>query len=82
VKLLLDTHAFLWFINGDENLSSRVRSLMEDDANQKLISIASLWEIAIKNSLGKLMLAEPFDKIIPEQLQLNNFGVLELKVEQ
>lgn len=82
MKLLLDTHAFLWFINGDENLSSRVRSLMEDDANQKLISIASLWEIAIKNSLGKLMLAEPFDKIIPEQLQLNNFGVLELKVEQ
>ena len=45
MKLLLDTHAFLWFISGDAALSGHARALIEDEANGKLVSIGSLWEI-------------------------------------
>ena len=78
--LLLDTHTFLWFISGDATLSGKARALIESESNNKLVSIASLWEIAIKNSLGKLPLAKPFEQFIPEQLQINGFDVLGLTV--
>ena len=80
MKLLLDTHAFLWFISGDTALSGKGQSLIEDEANDKLVSVVSLWEIAIKTSIGKLPLAKPFEQLIPEQLQRNGFGVLGLTV--
>ena len=54
MKILLDTHTFLWFIAGDAQLSSKSRELIEDVGNQRFLSIASLWEIAIKTNLGKL----------------------------
>lgn len=60
MKLLLDTHTFLWFIIGSPNLSAAARSLIEDTANEKFVSVASLWEIAIKLSIGKLTLSAPF----------------------
>lgn len=80
MKLLLDTHAFLWFISGDAALSSKGRLLIEDETNTKFVSIASLLEIAIKASLGKLPLAKPFEELIPEQLQRNGFDVFGLTV--
>ena len=64
MKLLLDTHAFLWFIMGSPNLSADARTLIEDAANEKFLSVASLWEIAIKLSIGKLTLSAPFDLFI------------------
>ena len=81
MKLLLDTHAFLWFISGDAALSGQARALIEDETNDKLVSIGSLWEIAIKNNIGKLPLAKPFGQLIPEQLQRGGFEVLGLTVE-
>ena len=57
MRLLLDTHSFLWFISGSTNLSPTARTLIEDASNQPLLSVASLWEMAIKLSLGKLSLA-------------------------
>ena len=57
MKFLLDTHTFLWFVMGSANLSGTARNLIEDRANERLLSVASLWEIAIKASLGKLTLA-------------------------
>ena len=54
MKLLLDTHTFLWFIMGNSRLSADARVLIEDQANEKFLSAASLWEIAIKVSTGKL----------------------------
>ena len=54
MKFLLDTHTFLWFVMGSANLSGNARNLIEDPANERLLSVASLWEIAIKASLGKL----------------------------
>ena len=81
MKLLLDTHAFLWFVAGDTTIGLRGRSLIEDEANEKLVSIVSLWEIAIKSSLGKLPLAKPFAEFIPEQLERNGFEIIGLTVE-
>ena len=60
MKLLLDTHTFLWYVWGDPQLSAMARGLIEDPANQSFVSQVSVWEIAIKTSLGKLTLARPF----------------------
>jgi PIN domain nuclease of toxin-antitoxin system len=81
MTLLLDTHAFLWFVMGSANLSANARALIEDPTNETLMSIASLWEMAIKVSLGKLTLSAPFDQLIPEQLNLNGIGLLNIKVD-
>jgi PIN domain nuclease of toxin-antitoxin system len=80
MRLLLDTHSFLWFIMGDSKLSAIARAAIEDPANEKLVSAASLWEIAIKASLGKLTLAEPFGVIIPRELRRNGFAILPIGV--
>lgn len=56
MDLLLDTHVFIWFFNGDNNLSNTAKKLIEDPSNNCWLSIASLWEISIKTSIGKLAL--------------------------
>lgn len=80
MNLLLDTHTFLWFIDGNTKLSERARQLIEDQANTKVVSVASLWEMGIKISLGRLELAQPFEELIPRQMELNGFGLLPLRV--
>ena len=54
MRLLLDTHAFLWWLAGSERLSQSARSAIEDEENDVLVSAASAWEIATKYRLGKL----------------------------
>jgi PIN domain nuclease of toxin-antitoxin system len=81
MKLLLDTHTFIWFIMGSPDLSANARALIEDMANEKFLSVASLWEIAIKMSIGKLTLSAPFDVLIPQQLSLNGFELLNIEIE-
>ena len=54
MRVLLDTHTFLWWLDADRRLSRKVRRAMEDDANTILVSAASAWEIATKARLGKL----------------------------
>ena len=54
MKLLLDTHILLWTAGGSEELSSKAKALIEDPANQLYFSAASLWEISIKNKLGRV----------------------------
>ncbi|HKP76612.1 MAG TPA: type II toxin-antitoxin system VapC family toxin [Longimicrobiaceae bacterium] len=80
MRALLDTHTFLWFISGNERLSSRARELIEARENSMLVSAASLWEIAIKHSLGKLTLDHPFAELIPDQLRRQGIGVLGIEV--
>lgn len=80
MKLLLDTHVFLWFIMGSSHLSADARALIEDESNRKFISVASLWEIAIKSSIGKLSLSAPFDQLIPQQLSSNGFELLPIEI--
>ena len=81
MKLLLDTHTFLWFIGGSDRLSQTARSLIEDRDNQPFLSMASLWEMAIKTSLGKLELSLPLEELIPEQMSLNGIGLLGIHIE-
>ena len=81
MKLLLDTHTLLWFIAGSASLSAYARSLIEDAANEKFVSIVSIWETAIKVSTGKMALSAPFDVLFPHQLQINGFGLLPIKIE-
>ncbi len=78
---LLDTHALVWFMSGDSQLSARARILIDDEANELYFSVAGLWEIAIKYSLGKLNLHRPFDELFPAQLELNSINVLDISVE-
>jgi PIN domain nuclease of toxin-antitoxin system len=80
MRLLLDTHAFLWFIMGSPNLSARARALIEDTANESFLSVAGLWEMAIKVSLGKLTLSDPLDVLVPQQLGLNGIELLGIQV--
>lgn len=80
MKFLLDTHAFLWFVNDDPQLSLAAKTLMESEVDL-LLSVASLWEISIKVSIGKLDLPKSFDLFIPEQLQINEIEVLPIELQ-
>jgi PIN domain nuclease of toxin-antitoxin system len=79
MRVLLDTHSFLWFAMGSAKLSAKVQTLLEDMGTERLLSAASLWEMAIKVSLGKLILKEPFDVLIPHQLATNGIEVLPIE---
>ena len=76
MRLLLDTHAFLWFIGADDRLSDHARALILDPLNDRLLSVASLWEMAIKASLGRLDLALPFPELVERQVRGNAMRVL------
>jgi PIN domain nuclease of toxin-antitoxin system len=82
MKLLLDTHALLWFIGNDSQLSISARETIENPAHEKFVSAASLWEIALKLSLEKLKLPRPFGEVFPQQLEVNGFELLPIACEQ
>ncbi|MBF0547148.1 MAG: type II toxin-antitoxin system VapC family toxin [Candidatus Riflebacteria bacterium] len=79
MNLLLDSHTFLWFIEGNSKLSFQAKQLIENQENEKLISIASLWEIGIKISLGRLSLLQPFEELFTKQMELNGFLLLPIR---
>jgi PIN domain nuclease of toxin-antitoxin system len=64
VKLLLDTHIFLWIIINPKQLSQTVKALCSSGEHEFFLSMASPWEIQIKNQLGKLSLAMPIDELV------------------
>ena len=76
MRLLIDTHALLWFCEGNPALSDRACAAMEDDANERYISHATPWEIAIKVSLGKLQLQAGYETLFPGVLEANGFQLL------
>ena len=80
MKLLLDTHAFLWWVEGTPSFGRRAKAAVSNSENEVLVSIATCWELAIKLSLGKLRLAQPLDQFIPEQLTLNAFALLDVEL--
>lgn len=79
MRLLLDTHTFLWFALGDAQLSPSAKSMILDPANDKLVSPATYWEIAIKISIGKYALHEPYEKFMQRGIFANGFKVLPIK---
>lgn len=65
MRVLLDTHTFLWLVEGDgDNLSAHVQKFLQDEETVAILSIASLWELAIKSSIGKLTLSLPFAEYV------------------
>jgi len=78
MRLLLDTHAFLWWVADAPELSRKARTAIADSDNECLVSMASCWEMAIKTSLGKLTLGTSLDRFVPEQLAANGFVPLEI----
>jgi PIN domain nuclease of toxin-antitoxin system len=80
-NLLLDTHAMLWFLWDDPQLSGRAKTLIEDADNHKWISIASCWEIAIKTGIGKLDLGESCRTFLPREISRNNFDLLPISLD-
>lgn len=76
MKLLLDTHALLWFLSGSGRLSATARIAIEDLSNERLFSVAGAWEIAIKASLGKLDLTVSFETLVPGELRANDIELL------
>ena len=75
MRILLDTHTFLWFIGGDSRLHQEARRRIEDLENERLLSIASLWEIAIKVSLGKLRVGMSITELVLNQVEGNAIDV-------
>lgn len=82
MKLLLDTHALIWWLAGDDSLSLRAREAIADEANSVAVSAASAMEVATKFRIGKLpgaaLLANDFERIIAEQ----GFAELPISVHQ
>lgn len=76
MRLLIDTHSFLWFVHGDSRLSARARRLIAGAANDRYLSLASVWEMAIKLSVGKLSLGQPIETFIPQLLNQNGIFLL------
>lgn len=81
MRLLLDTHTFLWFIDGNPMLSSRALQLIKEVTNERLLSTASLWEMAIKLSLGKLTVPLPFTKLVAEHVYGNAIMLVSIAPE-
>ena len=64
MKLLLDTHSFIWWNSAPEFLSKQALALLEDEANEPVISVVNIWEIQIKNAAGKMDLTVPLENIV------------------
>lgn len=80
MKLLLDTHAFLFWIRDDASLGGKARKAIANERNQCFVSVASCWEMAIKKSLGRLEIPEPLEGFVAEQLAANRFSMLPIEL--
>jgi PIN domain nuclease of toxin-antitoxin system len=78
MKLLLDTHVVIWSATVPDGLSDAARAGIEDGTNEVLVSVVTGWELAIKQSLGKLDLPRPVEQWLPEVLDRSGFEVAEL----
>lgn len=79
-RLLLDTHAFLWWVDGSSLLSKAATDAISDVRNDCYLSMASCWELAIKCSLGKLRLTKPVERFVSEHLAANAFTLLGIEL--
>ncbi|HAZ49488.1 MAG TPA: PIN domain nuclease [Cyanobacteria bacterium UBA11369] len=81
MRLLLDTHTFIWFVTDNPKLSDTARGLINYGNNEILISIASIWEMAIKQSTGKLSFGLPFRVFIEQQVSFNRIDILNINLD-
>ncbi|MBD2498014.1 PIN domain-containing protein [Nostoc sp. FACHB-280] len=77
---LMDTHTFIWYVTDNLRLSNQVLELINDEDNRIFISIASIWEMGIKQGIGKLTFNLPLEMLITQQISINDFSVLDIKI--
>ncbi len=76
MRLLLDTHAFLWYITDDPRLSTVAAEAIQDEANEVFLSVVSVWEALAKHQLGKLPLPAPADEYLRSRREQHNIASL------
>jgi PIN domain nuclease of toxin-antitoxin system len=81
MKLLLDTHAFLWLDSSPEKLSQTALTACEDPTNQLYLSVVSAWEIQIKRQINRLQLGVPLDHMIRGQQSANDLRILSVELQ-
>lgn len=80
MNILLDTHAFIWFVEDDSRLPEKTKSIIENPKNTIYVSIVSIWEIAIKLSIGKLSISKSIESIL-ENINSNGFELIAILPE-
>ena len=78
MRLLLDTHVFLWFISGDKRLPGTIRDNIRDPNNEIYLSVVSLWEVIVKHQLGRLPMPESPEVYLPMQRERHEIASLPL----
>lgn len=81
MKILIDTHIFIWYVQDSEKLIDSATRPINDSRNEILFSTASIWEMAIKQSTGKLNLSNPYASFIKDQMRLNDIDLLPITIE-
>jgi PIN domain nuclease of toxin-antitoxin system len=76
MRALLDTHTFIWMMGRQSRLSERGRAFLEDPESELVLSVGSVWEIAIKVGTGKLQLPEPADSWVPRRMRETDIAPL------
>jgi PIN domain nuclease of toxin-antitoxin system len=82
MKLLLDTHIFLWYITNDDRLPPPMADAIRHLENEAFLSVVSVWEILVKNQIGKLALPSPADRYVRDQRQRHRISSLALEEEE
>lgn len=80
MKYLIDTHTLLWIVTNDPKLSAKAKDLYLDSENEIFISMASIWELSIKSSLGKISLEQPLDEFVDEHVKGNDIRILKIEL--
>jgi PIN domain nuclease of toxin-antitoxin system len=78
MRILLDSHALLWFVEDDPQMPESIKQIIENDENEKYLSIATIWELSIKYGLGKLQLSQPVKTYIPLAMKRNGLILLRI----
>lgn len=81
MKILLDTHTFIWWDSEPFKLSPQALNMCQNPENVLLVSVTSLWEMQIKLQLGKLKLHKPLVELVSGQQQINKIEILDVKLE-
>ena len=80
MNYILDTHTVIWFLSGDDKLSKKSKEIIENQENLKLVSIATIWEIAIKISHGKFKFDKGFKQFL-DLIENNGFEIVPLTLD-
>jgi PIN domain nuclease of toxin-antitoxin system len=81
VKLLIDAHALIWYVDQDQLLSPTARAAMTDPSNDRLVGAGTIWEISIKSGLNKLKLSQPYRQWIEQAMTGLGLTILPITVD-